>query len=514
MNKTNIYKGKEAIDGIASGINAVADIVKLTLGAKGMNVIIETDLPPFHIITNDGISIADACYFDNPLEQRGADLVKEVNKLTDKGSGDGRTTTTVLLQAIINEAIEQGVSGIELQKSLNELIPMIESEIDKQKKVITENDIASVAIVSGEDVDIGHMIQEIYQQIGKDGIILLDNSNTDQTYYEIKEGVRFEKASLVSSAMFNQGQQAVYEKPCILVTKSRLSSTSEIEPIITKMVNSGKKDLVIFCDDMDNNVAATLIATHVDPKFPINVAIIKAPTIWKDLIFEDFAASTGSTIVSDGTGLTFKNLELEHLGTCGKITTDKFETVLIGIKDISDHIEMLKENFDENTALRLSWLNTKAAVLKVGASSESELSYIKRKASDALHACYLALQDGVVAGGGLALFNVAEKLPGNNGGSILKKALKAPLKQIMENSGIHYDPILPIGEEIGYDAKLEEVRDMWEAGILDPAMVVKNAIRNAISVAGTVLTAGGVITKKPKSEEEKMNEMMRTLRPF
>lgn len=511
--KSNIYNGTEAVDGIVSGINAVADIVKITLGAKGKNVIIEKDLFPYHIITNDGISIAESCYFEDPLEQRGADLVKEVNKLTDKGSGDGRTTTTVLMQAIINEALAQNVSGIELKDSLNNLIPVIENLIDEQKKEITVDEIASVATIAGENVEIGNMIQEIYKQIGKTGIIQLDNSNTDKTYYEIKEGVRFENAVLVSSAMFNQGQSAVYSKPAILVTKTRISSVNEIAPILDKIVASGKKEVVIFCDDMDNNLASNLIATHIDPSYPLNIAIIKAPTIWKDLIFEDFAKVTGATIVSDGTGLDFKSFELQHLGTCGKITIDKYETTVIGINDISEHIERLQNSSDDTAQLRLSWLNTKAAILKVGAGSESELSYMKRKVSDAVHASHLALHGGVVAGGGVCLKNVSVNMPDTNAGKVLSKALHAPLLQIMQNAD-YKDVYISTESNIGLNAKTGEMVDMFEAGIIDPATVVKNAVKNAISVAGTVLTAGGVIVKKPKSEEEKTKEMMSALRPF
>lgn len=514
---SNIYIGKESVQGVVSGINKVADIVKLTLGAKGKNVIIEKELFPFHIITNDGISIAESCFFQDPLEQRGADLVKEVNKLTDKGSGDGRTTTTVLMQAIINEGIKYENKGIEIKNSLQELIPFIEEKIDEQKKLIKEQDVASVANISGENVHIANIIQEIYEQIGKDGIIELDNSKTDQTYYEIKQGVRFENASLVSQALCNEEGNAVYSNPLVLVTKSRISTNSDIEPVLQIMVDNNKNQLVIFCDDMDNGVASSIIATHISGQF--NIAIIKAPTVWKDLIFEDFAKITGSTIVSDANGLRFKDLKIEHLGTCGKIISNKFETTIIGIADIQEHIESIIKNDEAYKDLRLNWLNTKAAVLKVGSGSESDLSYLKRKAADAIHASRLALQDGVVAGGGVALLNVARQLPDTIGGKILSKALSYPILQIMENAG--FDTKLPEeitnqkeNSSVGFDAKNGVFVDMWEAKIIDPARVVKNAIKNAISVSSIVLTVGGVITKKAKSEEEKTQELMKSLRPF
>lgn len=523
-NKSNIYNGKEAIEGIARGINAVADIVGTTLGAKGKNVIIEAPLFPFHIITNDGISIAEACFFEDPLEQRGADLVKEVNKLTDRGSGDGRTTTTVLMQAIINEGLKSEASGIEIRNSLQELIPFIEQKIDEQKKEITIADVASVATIAGENPEMGKMIQEIYEQIGKDGIIELDNSKTDTSFYTIKEGVRFEYASLVSQTLANQDGKAVYKKPLILVTKSRLSTNSDIEGVLQILLDAGKKDLIIFCDDMDNGLASALIATHLSGQF--NIAIIKAPTIWKDYIFEDFAKVTGSTIISDANGLRFKDIKLEHLGTCDKITTDKYETTIVGIADISEHLAYLGKQDDDDNRRRVMWLNTKAAILKVGAGSESDLSYLKRKTADAIHASRLALQDGVVMGGGISLLNVSKLLPDTIGGNILKETLEAPIKKIILNSGLKdvypffeaHDGssfnIHQFNESEGFDAKKGWTVDMWEAQILDPALVVKNSIRNAINVASIVLTAGGVITKKPLTEEEKAQNLLKTMRPF
>jgi len=521
MNNSNIYNEKEAIEGIARGINAVSDIVKLTLGAKGKNIIIERSEFPFHIVTNDGISIADACFFTDPLEQRGADFIKEVNKLTDKGSGDGRTTTTVLMQAIINEALAQNASGIEIRNSLQELIPVINGLIDEQKKEITIDDVASIATIAGESAEMGEIIQEIYSTIGKDGIIELDNSKTDVTYYEIKEGVKFENASLVSTSLFNDGNKAVYKNPAVLVTKKRISTTSDVEPLLQKLLDAGKTQVVIFCDDMDNNIASALIATHMSGQF--NFAIIKAPTLWKDMVFEDFAKVTGATMVSDATGIDFKNIELKHLGTCDKITTDKHETTILGIADISEHLKYLAEQGDDDSLRRISWLNTKAAILKVGAGSESDLSYLRRKTADAIHASRLALMDGVVAGGGVALRNASLILEDTIGGQILQKALVAPINQIISNAGFVSSNkwffwksnklSKMIGDE-GFDAKTLQIVDMFESKIVDPALVVKNAVKNAINVSSILLTSGGYIKKKPKSEDEKVAEMMKSMRPF
>lgn len=515
MNTTNIYNTEEDIQRMVKGINAVADIVGSTIGAKGKNVIIQEDVFPFHSITNDGISIANACYSEDPLEQRGMDLIKEANALTDKKSKDGRTTTTILTQAIINEGIAQDVSGIEVMDSLNALIPIIEESIDKQKKLITVDEIASVATTASQSVEMGALLQEIYQQIGKEGIIELGNSNTDKTFYTIKDGVRFTGASLVSSALHNSDQQAIHLNPKVLVTRLRLSTNSDIEGILSMMQENKETKLVIFCDDMENSVASSLIAAHVSGQF--SIAIIKAPTLWKYEIMEDFAKVTGATVIGEANGLNWKNVEWKHLGTCGKIVSDKYETIVTGIADITEHIENLKSNGDDVSLLRLSWLNTKCAILKIGAGSESELSYLRRKTADAISASRLALEDGVVAGGGVALLNISYGLPDNVGGKILFNALRKPIKKIYENSGNPLgdkDISMCCGDVIGFNAKTGILVNMWEAQILDPALVVKNAIRNAISVAGTVLTAGGIIIKKPKSDEEKTEELMKSLRPF
>lgn len=290
-----------------------------------------------------------------------------------------------------------------------------------------------------------------------------------------------------------KGKSVTMLVPKVLITKEKISTITQIDPIFKTLHGQGVNELVIFCDDIDPSVSEYIAGAHMQGVF--KTLVIKAPTLWKDWLFEDFAKITGATIVNPVTGLSLKKLQMNHLGTCDKIVTTKEETVVIGIQDITAHIKALEENKNDDSMLRLAWLKTKAAVLKIGANSEVELRYKYLKAEDARNASYLALKGGVVVGGGVALLNASKKLPDTIGGKILGVALEAPIRQIMKNAG-HAEPELDkLGGNKGFDAKKDMYVDMWKEGIVDPAIVVKNAIKNAISVAGTVLTAKVAITK-------------------
>jgi chaperonin GroEL len=487
--KTNIVTGNEAREGLLRGITIANDAVKGTMGPAGKNVVIEVDLPPYHIVTNDGATIIKATKIDDPLEKRGLSFIQEVVDRSNANSGDGSTTTTVLTHAIISEGMKHDVSGMEIKRSIDELLPVIENKINENKRIITEDEVEQVATISGESKELGALLGEIYKKIGKEGIIHLENSGTYETSYTFTEGVRFDGAGYLSPYMVRDEQavkegrketRAVYENPTILVTKRKISHVNDIDPLIQTLTKQEKKDLVIFTDDMDSGVASLLVNAHVSRA--INILIIKAPVLWKQYAFEDFAKCVGATIVEDSTGLTFKNLEMKHLGTCEKMVTDKEQTVLMGTKDIGDHLSALKEEGSHDSQLRLSWLVTKTAILKLGANSETELSYKRLKAEDAISASRLALHDGVVAGGGVCLADIAKTLPDTIGGQILKEALQAPMKQIMENMGIG--------------------TPNWGTEIVDASTIVKNAVRNAIGVASTVLTTNSVIFTPPLTEAE------------
>lgn len=477
----------DALKGIAKGIKIATDCVRQTMGPKGMNVALEMDEPPYFGCTNDGATIINKIEFTDPTQKIGLNALKEAVARSNANSGDGSTTTCVLLDAIMQEAVKSGASSIELKNELDTLLPEIIKKIDEQKREITISNIKSVATVAGESETLGNLLQEIYEKIGKDGIISLEGSGTYDTSYKYIDGVRFARTGYLSPFFATEGEEnkAIYEKPLILITKRKIEKDADIETILNYSTNIGKP-LVIFTDDMDSGVGSRMIATHRAKV--AKILVIKAPTLWKNSVFEDFAKCTGATILEDATGVTFKSLGLEHLGTCDKIVVDKEETVLIGIQDISAHIAELRNNQDEESKMRLSWLTPKTVILKLGALSETDLFYKRLKCEDAIYSSRLALEDGVVAGGGLCLLTIANELTGDsNGVKILKEALQAPYNQII-SSGV----ILPIDTE----------------KVIDACGIVKGAVRNAIGIASTLLTIPSVIIKPPKSPEQIAAEVL------
>lgn len=490
---SNVIIGQEAVEGMMRGIKLATDVIRPTYGPKGTNVVIEHEFRPFHQVANDAQTIVQAIETEHPIEKRGLGFLKELMEKADKDSGDGRKTTAIIAEEILRGAIESGLSGIQLKRELDALIPVIESAINRQKVDITENEISKIAANAGESESLGKILQEIYQHIGRDGIIIPEGSGTYETSYVFIDGVRFAGTGYLSPYMVHdevavkEGRketQAIYENPLILVTKNKISHFRDINPLLDRLNSNdfiekfGKKDLVIFTDDMDSTVASVMIKAHLDKIF--NILIIKAPVLWKQYVFEDFAKVTGATIIEDASGLNFKNLELKHLGTCGTITVDKDETIITGTADIHDHLSMLKAEGTVDSKLRLSWLITKTAILRLGANNESELSYLRLKCHDAINASRLALRDGVVEGGGAALTYVAAFLHDSDVEKILSDALVAPFKQNLKNMRLD--------------------KKNWGDEIIDAAAVIKNAVRNAISLASTVLTCGAVITLVPKKQ--------------
>lgn len=510
--QSNIHE--KSLIGLSNGIDQCAEVVKKTLGAKGTNVVIERDLYPGHEITNDGATIILSMHLSDPVEKIGLDFLKEAVERSNSNSGDGSSTTTILLNAILKDGIASGEASMDIKRSLDECLPIIEKKIDEQTKTITVDTVESVATIAGESKSLGELLSRIYKQIGKDGLITIEGSNTYSTSFSVTDGVRFSGTGYLSPFMVHdevavkEGKKetrAVYERPTILVTKKRINYDSEISPLLDALVAKGKKDLVIFTDDMDSNVASRMIATHRAKV--MNILIIKAPVLWKNYVFEDFAKVTGSTIVEDSTGITFKNLTFTCLGTCDKIIVDKEDTVVIGGADISSHIRELETREDTDSKLRISWLNTKTAILKLGASSETELSYLRLKAEDAVHSAKLALQHGIVAGGGVCLRKIAQELPETIGGRILKAALDEPFRQILLNAGVTQLDV-PCDGKSGIDVSNMQQVDMFDAGIVDAAMVIKNAVKNALGIASTILTCPTVITLPPKTDEQLKQEAL------
>lgn len=467
----NIYTEEECQGKLLSGIDKACRIIALSYGPTGSNALLGEHFPPFHSITNDGKSIVDKIKLADPLEQIGVDIMKEIGEKAEKDSGDGRKTTMIIANEILKEGRKSKITPMEVKRSLDDCVPTIITALNTQRKKITPNKIGRVASIAAENENLGYVLQEIYTSIGKNGIVEIEPSGTFETTYELKDGVRLRNAGYIAPYMANEGDKAVYNKPKILITKEKISTVQSLDPLLLKLTDPKVNitSLVIYCEDIDPSLLGFLALTHSKGVF--KTLIIKAPKLWKDWLYEDFAKITGATIVSPDNGVTLATTELKHLGTCDKIITTKEETTVVGIKNISEHLAHLKAQNTDESKLRLAWLETKAAILKIGASSESELSYLMKKAQDGRNASYQALKDGVVPGAGLALLEISlDHLPNTVGGSILKTALAAPYAQIKAN-----------GVEI------------ISPKVLDPVLVIRNAVTNAISIAGTILTTKVVI---------------------
>lgn len=504
--ESNIVFGREQA---TEAFHRIAKAVGLSLGAAGSNTIIQTALSPFYIVTNDAGMIVDEAHFENEYEEIGANVGREMTKSATDKSGDGRKTTIVIGDDILE--LGKDYSGMEIKNSLDDCLPLILKSIDAQKKEITTHEeVESVATISCESPEIGKMIAEIYAKIGKEGGIEIDNSRTYEHYYEIKEGLTFPMAGIVAPDFATLDGKAEYEKPNILVTNQIISIEADILPFAELVRKDGRNNLTIVCNRIDTGALSFLVNNKNAGLFNFNV--IKAPTIMNEMFFEDFAAATGAKFINEKSGLTLKTATIEHLGTCEKLIATKDETRLIGTKDLSSHIETLKKEHQTGiTKERIRRLNTKMAILYIFANSETDLKYKKTKAEDAVNATKLALKDGIVAGGGVTLLNAANELVGDSIGiQILKEALKAPITHIITNSGWnvcskeesnqpkHVCIEIPedFGGTKGWNAKTKEIVDMFDAHIIDSAMVTKNSVTSAISIAGTFLSTKVLVANK------------------
>jgi len=503
---SNIILGDELQQKLISGISKVTEVIRKNYGPKGSNVSIEQYLYPFHIIANDAQSIIQSVYFNDPTERRALNFLKELTDKNSKTSGEGRKTSLIIAEELLKGGFEQNIKGMKLKEELDALLPQVLESIDKQSKRVELEDIGMVAETSSRSSETGNWIAKIYQEIGRDGIIQVEPSGMEKTVYEVTDGVRFHAGALTTS-FYNSKDGAVYENPLILVSKQKIEKYNQIAPLVEYIIKV-ERPLVIFTDDMDENIAVDLIKTHLAKK--AKILIIKAPVVFKHYIFEDFAKCVGATVVESATGLQLgEKLPLTALGTCDYLVSDKEDTVLRGIKDISAHKDSLRKLGDDDSLRRLEWLNTKTAVLKMGANSESELSYKLLKAKDAVSACKWALDSGIVEGGGMALMKSASEIDSledylqldklesrttETPKSIFASALEAPYNQLLENSG---------EEGINTD------------GVWDSSLVLKNAVKNSVSLAGIILTTGCDIRLRDKTKEEQELEIL-TLknRPF
>lgn len=482
--KDNFLLGKEGVDKVVEGVRKGYNAIKGSYGSAGGNALIRADVYPFYEFTNDGKKTLEAMRLSDPYEMIGLNGMKEVANKSDKESGDGRKTASLLYGAILMEGQKCKEDPMEIKRSLEECLPIIIKSIDSQTKKIGVKEVGKVARIASESEELGNIFQEIYEKIGPDGIIELDNSGLPETSYEITDGVKLLNCGYMYPYMANseKGRTCELRNPDILITKQKIATMAQLDPIMKSLVRNNKTDLVIFCDEIDLSVSQALAylsiqGTKIEGQdIHFRTLVIKAPVLWKDWLFEDFAKITGATIINPAEGTTLKNLRYEHLGTCEKLSTGKKETVLRGTNNVTEHIKKILEDNTDDAKIRASRLSAKTAILKLGAHSDAELSHLKGKALDGRNSSFLAMEGGIVEGAGYSLVKSIDKLPNTVGGQILKKALLYPLKEILKNTGSTTK------------GEIKPFKDVFDASI-----VVKNSVTNAISVAATALTTNIVI---------------------
>ena len=507
----------EARDSIKRGVNALADAVKVTLGPKGRNVIIGKSFGGPQI-TKDGVTVAKEIELEDPLENMGAQMVKEVASKTNDLAGDGTTTATVLAQAIVKEGLKNvaaGANPMDLKAGIDKAVAVITENLNKQsKKVSNSSDmIKQVASISANnDGLIGDLISEAFDKVGKEGVITVEESKGTETYVDVVEGMQFDRGYL--SPYFvtdSEKMQTEMESPMILLYDKKVSTMKDLLPILEPVAQQGKS-LLIIAEDVDGEALATLVVNKL--RGSLKIAAVKAPGFGdrRKAMLEDIAILTGGTVISEELGFTLENATLEMLGTAETVTIDKDNTTIVkgagAKKDIKARVNQIKAQIETTTSdydkeklqERLAKLAGGVAVLYVGAASEVEMKEKKDRVDDALHATRAAVEEGIVAGGGVALVrakSVLEKLNANSldevtGMNIVARAIEAPLRTIVENAGgegsVVINKVLEGKKNFGYDAKSDQYVDMLNAGIIDPIKVTRVALENAASVAGMILT--------------------------
>ncbi len=523
----NIIFGEEARKSLQTGVDKLANAVKVTLGPKGRNVVLDKKYGS-PLITNDGVTIAKEIELEDAFENMGAQLVKEVSVKTNDAAGDGTTTATVLAQALINEGMKNvaaGANPMVVKKGIkNAVDTAIATIIDNSKKVSGTDDIARVATVSSGDAVIGSLIAEAMEKVSADGVITVEESKTAETYSEVVEGMQFDRGYITPYMVTDTDKmEAVIDDAYILITDKKISNIQEILPLLEQIVQSGKK-LVIVAEDIEGEALSTLIVNKLRGTF--TCVAVKAPGFGdrRKEMLRDIATLTGGEVITEELGLELKDASVMQLGRARQVKVTKENTVIVdgagdktAIKDrvaqIRNEIAVTTSEFDrEKLQERLAKLAGGVAVIKVGAATEIEMKDKKLRIEDALAATKAAVEEGIVAGGGVALLNaipavakLAAETEGDEktGINIVLKSLEAPIRQIAYNAGIEgsviIDKILNSGKvNYGFDAYNETYTDMIDAGIVDPTKVTRSALENAASVAAMVLTTESLVADKPE----------------
>ena len=522
-----IKRGEEARKALEAGVNTLADTVKVTLGPKGRNVVLDKKYGA-PLITNDGVTIAKEVELEDPFENMGAQLVKEVSTKTNDVAGDGTTTATLLAQAMIHEGLKNlaaGANPIVVRKGMAKAVEAAVAEVKKQAKTVDgSKDIARVGAVSSGDEEIGKLIADAMEKVSADGVITIEESKTAETYSEVVEGMQFDRGYITPyMATDMEKMEAVIDDAYILITDKKISVIADILPILEQLVQSGKK-LVIVAEDVEGEALNTLIVNRL--RGTLNVVCVKAPGFGdrRKEMLQDIATLTGGTVISEEVGLELKTATIDMLGRARQVKVTKETTTIVdGAGDsqaIADRVAQIRAQIANTTSEydkeklqeRLAKLAGGVAVIKVGAATETEMKEKKLRIEDALNATRAAVEEGVVAGGGTIFVNVIPAVEAllstvegdeKTGVRIVAKALEAPIRQIAANAGLDGSVIL---EKVrnsgkngyGFDAYKEEYCDMVASGIIDPAKVTRSALENAASVSSMVLTTESLVADKPE----------------
>jgi chaperonin GroEL len=521
-----IFFDTEARDKIKKGVDTLADAVKVTLGPRGRNVVIDKKFGS-PSITKDGVTVAKEIDLKDPIENMGAQLVKEVASKTADSAGDGTTTATVLAQAIYSIGVKNvaaGANPMDLKRGIDKAVSTIVKDLEGQKKNIsTSKEIAQVATISANhDEEIGNMIAEAMEKVGKEGVITVEEARGTETEVKTVEGMQFDRGYLSPYFVTNtEKMEAELERPFILISEKKVSSMKELLPVLEAVAQTGRP-LLILAEDVDGEALATLVVNKI--RGALKVAAVKAPGFGdrRKAMLEDIAKVTGGTVISEEQGYKLENATLDYLGTAEKVIIDKDNTTIVNgngsPEEISGRVNQIKSQIENTTSdydreklqERLAKLSGGVAILYIGAATEVEMKEKKDRVDDALHATRAAVEEGIVAGGGVAFIRAAaslDNLKGNNedettGINIIRQALEAPLRTIVSNAG--GEPSVVVNKvkdgqgAFGYNAKDNTYQDLLEAGIIDPKKVSRLALENAASIAGLLLTTECVIADEPE----------------
>ncbi len=521
---------------LKKGVDKLADAVKITLGPRGRAVVLEKGYGA-PMVTHDGVTIAKEIELEDKIENIGAELVKEVASKTNDIAGDGTTTATLLAQVLINEGLKNATSGVDvvgMHKGMTKAYEaVLESLKNLSKKISTKEEIAQVATISSRDEEIGKLIADVIDQVGKDGVVTVEESQSVGLSKELVEGLQFDRG-YVSAYMVSNAErmEAVLESPYVLVTDKKISSINELLPLLEKLVKAGKKELVIIADDVDGEALATLVVNKIRGIF--NVLAVKAPGFGdrRKEMLQDIAVVTGADFISEDLGRKLESVDIASLGQAHRVVSNKDNTTIVGgkgakeeiekrVNQIKSQLQKTDSEFDrEKLQERLGKLSGGVAVIKVGAATEVEQKEKQHRIEDAVNATKAAIEEGIVVGGGVALARAAEsvkelinkfekdQMAEIVGAKIVLEGLYAPLKQIAKNAGydgaVVLDKVLNEKDDFGFNAATGKYENLIKSGVVDPTKVTRSALQNAVSIASMLLITEAVVANLPEKKEKEM----------